>query len=326
VWSKQEDGGHRIGITVGNNLGGWEFAERGLFNLWQEGPREVSPYMATAWFPAAVQGNVSIQFGIKGIGRTFVSDRASSAHALIHAADCLTRGRADIMIAGGTEAPFAPFVALCYETSGLMSKQDATTEVPAYRPFDQNHNGLVTGEGAAFFVLEREDDAERRGAPLLAKILGWSSTHDGYDVVQAAPDGECYAASITQTLQRAKRDPSDVDCIFAAGSAVPDEDLSETRAIRLALGGDASHIPVTAPKSAFGNLFGAAFALDMAIAILAVQQRVIPATLHLEQPAEGCDLEYVTLHPRHVERLDHCLLNARGVGGVNASMLIEYPF
>jgi 3-oxoacyl-(acyl-carrier-protein) synthase len=327
LWSKHPEGGDRVGITVGNNLGGWEFAERELLNLWQKGAREVSPYMATAWFPAAVQGNVSIQFGIKGVGRTFLSDRASSAHALIHAADCLTRGKADIMIAGGAEAPFAPYAALCYETSGLMSKQDVNTfDKPTYSPFDQSHNGLVTAEGAAFFVLEREDDAQRRDAPMLARIPGWSSTHDGYDAVHASPDGKRYATSLTQTLQRASLNPSDVDCIFAAGSAVPDEDLSETRAIHLALGGDASHIPVTAPKAAFGNLFGAAFALDMAIAILAMHRRVIPATLHLKQPAEGCDLEYVALHPRRVERLDHCLLNARGIGGVNASMLIQRPF
>jgi 3-oxoacyl-[acyl-carrier-protein] synthase II len=206
-----------------------------------------------------------------------------------------------------------------------MSKQDANIKEPAYRPFDQNHDGLVTAEGAAFFVLEREDDAQRRDAPILARLKGWSSTHDGYDAIHASPDGKCYAASITQTLQRAEVGPSEVDCIFAAGSAVPAEDLSETRAIRLALGGDASRVPVTAPKSAFGNLFGATFALDMAIAILAMHQRVIPATLHLKQPAEGCDLEYVALHPRQVERLDHCLITARGIGGVNASVLIQNP-
>jgi 3-oxoacyl-[acyl-carrier-protein] synthase II len=158
-----------------------------------------------------------------------------------------------------------------------------------------------------------------------AKILGWSSTHDGYNAVHVAPDGKRSAASMTQTLQRASLNPAEVDCIFAAGSAVPDEDLAETRAIRLAFGDAASRIPVTAPKSAFGNLFGAAFALDMAIAILAMQQRVIPATLHLKQAAEGCDLEYVALRPRQVESLDHCLLNARGIGGANASMLIQRP-
>jgi len=326
VWSEQKIGDNRVGITVGNNLGGWEFAERELFNLWKNGPRDVSPYMATAWFPAAVQGNVSIQFGIKGVGRTFLSDRASSAHALMHAADCLKRGNADIMIAGGTEAPFAPYAALCYQTSNLMSEQDANIKEPAYRPFDQNHDGLVMAEGAAFFVLEREEDAQRRGAPFLAKLKSWSSTHDGFDAIHPRPDGKCYAASITQTLQRASLSPSEVDCVFAAGSAIPAEDISETCAIRLALGYDASHIPVTAPKSAFGNLFGAAFALDMAIVILAMGRRVIPATLHLNQPAKGCDLEYVARHPRQVERLDNCLLNARGIGGVNASMLIQRPF
>jgi 3-oxoacyl-(acyl-carrier-protein) synthase len=323
TWNQQAEASHRVGITVGNNLGGWEFAERELRHLWVSGPREVSPYMATAWFPAAVQGNVAIQFGIKGIGRTFLSDRASSAHALIHAAHCLTRGKADIMIAGGTEAPFSPYAALCYTTSGLMSEQDTTVAEPAYRPFDQEHNGLVPGEGAAFFVLEREADALRRHAPLLARLLSWSTTHDGYDAVQPAPDGKRFAAAITQTLERTQLDPSALDCIFAAGSAIPNEDVSEVRAIHLALGKHATQVPVTAPKAAFGNLFGAAFAMDLAIAITAMQQRIIPTTLHLKQPAAECELAYVTNKPRQNEHLEHCLLNARGIGGVNASILIQ---
>ncbi|GER90270.1 hypothetical protein KDW_44320 [Dictyobacter vulcani] len=187
IWSGQEQESHRIGITVGNNLGGWEFAERELRHLWRSGPREVNPHMAMAWFPAAVQGNLSIYFGIKGIGRTFLSDRASGALALIHAAECLQRGRADIMIAGGTEAPFSAYAALCYETSGLMSTQSETLSTRAYRPFDREHNGLVAGEGSAFFVLERADDAQKRGAPVLAEIAGWASTNDGYDAVKPAP-------------------------------------------------------------------------------------------------------------------------------------------
>jgi 3-oxoacyl-(acyl-carrier-protein) synthase len=323
IWSQQTDASHRVGITVGNNLGGWEFAERELRHLWVSGPREVSPYMATAWFPAAVQGNVAIQFGIKGIGRTFLSDRASSAHALIHAADCLRRGKADIMIAGGTEAPFSPYAALCYATSGLMSSQDTTVAEPAYRPFDQEHNGLVPSEGAAFFVLEREDDALRRDAPILARLLSWSATHDGYDAVQPAPDGKRFAAAITQTLERAQLDPSALDCLFAAGSAIPNEDISEVRALRLALKKSAEQVPVTAPKAAFGNLFGAAFAMDLAIAVTAMHQHIIPSTLHLKQPAVECELAYVTNKPLQREGIEHCLLNARGIGGVNASILIQ---
>ncbi|HEY0754440.1 MAG TPA: beta-ketoacyl-[acyl-carrier-protein] synthase family protein [Ktedonobacteraceae bacterium] len=323
VWSQQEHGGERIGISVGNNLGGWEFAERELRNLWKLGPREVSPYMATAWFPAAVQGNMSIQFGIKGVGRTFLSDRASGALALMHAADCLQRGRADVMLAGGTEAPFSPYAALCYESSGLMSRQAVTGSATAYRPFEQGHDGLVAAEGAAFFVLERAQDAQARGASILAEVAGWGATNDGYDAVQPAPDGVRYAAAMQRALERANVSAEELDCLFAAGSAVPVEDLTETRAIRLALGSAAEQVPVSTPKSAFGNLFGAAFSVDMAIALLALRQRVIPATLHLDQPAPGCDLDYVPHIPRPVDRLDRCLVNARGIGGANASVLVR---
>jgi 3-oxoacyl-(acyl-carrier-protein) synthase len=323
VWRKEERGGERVGITIGNNLGGWEFAERELRNLWKLGPRNVSPHMATAWFPAAAQGNVSIYFGIKGVGRTFLSDRASGALALIHAADCLQRGRADIMIAGGTEAPFSPYAALCYETSGLMSRQTASDSLAAYRPFDREHDGLVAAEGAAFFVLEREEDARERGASLLAELAGWASTNDGYDPVRAAPDGQRFAAAMSRAMQRAGVEAEEIDCLFAAGSALPDEDVSETRAIHLALGEAAARVPVSAPKSAFGNLFGAAQPIDVALALQAMQHRVIPATLHLNEPAPGCDLDYVPQIPRPVERLDHCLINARGIGGANASVLLR---
>ena len=324
TWSQQEHGGNRVGITVGNNLGGWEFAERELRNLWKSGPRDVSPYMATAWFPAAVQGNISIQFGIKGIGRTFLSDRASGAIALIHAVECLSRGRADIMLAGGSEAPFSPYAALCYETSGLMSTQAVNGDTDVYRPFDSTHDGLVAAEGAAFFVLERAEDAARRGAKVYAEIAGWATSHDGYDFVQPAHDGQRFAAAMTRAMQRARVEPEELDCLFAAGSAVPDEDISETRAIHHALGQAAPHIPVSTPKSAFGNLFGAATPVDMAIALLAMQQKVIPTTLHLDQPAPECDLDYVPRTPRPVDSLDTCLLNARGIGGTNAAIVLRH--
>lgn len=323
VWSQQEQGGNRIGLCIGNNLGGWQYAERELRNLWKSGPREVSPYMATAWFPAAVQGNVSIQFGIKGLGRTFLSDRASGAQAIIHAADCLRRNRADIMVAGGTEAPFSPYAALCYETSGLMSKQAINHSPASYRPFDAGHDGLVAAEGAAFFILERAEDAQQRGATIYAEIAGWASSYDGYDLVKVAPDGERYAAAIKQAMQRADKTPDQIDCVFAAGSAVPAEDLSETKAIHLALGEAAQQVPVSTPKAAFGNLFGAATPLDMSLALRAIQERVIPGTLNLEEPAEGCDLDYVPQTARSVEKLDTCLINARGMGGSNAALVLQ---
>ena len=323
IWSEQEDGGNRVGVTVGNNLGGWEFAERELRNLWRSGPRDVSPYMATAWFPAAVQGNISIQFGIKGTGRTFLSDRAGGAFALMHAATTLLHDRADIMLAGGTEAPFSPYAALCYETSGLMSKQAVNGSTDAYRPFDKDHDGLVAAEGGAFFVLERLEDARKRNVPILAELAGWASSNDGYDPVRVAPDGARYAATMARAMQKAGVETNDIDCVFAAGSAVPTEDVAETRALHLALGEAASRIPVSTPKSAFGNLFGAAVPLDLTVALIAMQERLVPATLNLDQPAPECDLDYVPRTPRPIERFDTSLLNARGIGGSNASLVIR---
>jgi 3-oxoacyl-[acyl-carrier-protein] synthase II len=204
-----------------------------------------------------------------------------------------------------------------------MSKQAVSGSTAAYRPFDDTHDGLVAGEGAAFFVLERAEDAVKRGATILAELAGWSSTNDGYDPVRAAPDGERYAAAMTRAMQCAGVHAEEIDCVFAAGSAVPDEDVSETQAIHMALGESAQRVPVSTPKSAFGNLFGAALPVDMAIALLAMEQRTIPATLHLDQSAPGCDLDYVPRTPRTIERFNHCLLNARGIGGANASLLLR---
>jgi 3-oxoacyl-[acyl-carrier-protein] synthase II len=204
-----------------------------------------------------------------------------------------------------------------------MSTQAATGSTTAYRPFDDAHDGIVAAEGAAFFVLERVEDAVRRGASILAEIVGWGTTHDGYDFVQPAPDGQRFAAAMTQAMARAGVRTQEIDCVFAAGSAVPAEDVSETRAIHLALGQSARQVPVSTPKSAFGNLFGAALPLDMAIALLSMRYHVIPATLHFDEAAQGCDLDYVPRSPRPVDCLNTCLLNARGMGGVNASLVLR---
>lgn len=317
AWQRSTQGRERAGIMVGNNLGGWEFAERELRNLWQSGPREVSPYMATAWFPAAVQGNISIQLGIKGIGRTFLCDRASSAYALIHAARCLQRGHASLLFAGGAEAPFSPYAALCYQTSQLMSQQQV------YRPFDQAHDGLVAGEGAAFVMMERSSDALERGARIYAEVAGWATTHDGGSFAGVASDGRQYALAVERALEDASMTPDEVDCVFAAGSAVPTEDASEVRAIHQALGSAARRVPVTIPKAAFGNLFGAATAVDVVIALLALQHQVIPPTLHLQKPPADYDLNFVAGRPRRAERLENVVVLARGLGGANAALVLR---
>lgn len=322
-WKGDDALSRRVGLTVGNALGGWEFAERELGQLWREGPQAVSPYMAIAWFPAAAQGNLSIAFGIRGLGRTFQQDRVSGALALKHAAECLLDGRADVMLAGGTEAPFASYACLCLETSGLLAEARDTTDA-AYRPFDMGHRGLVLGEGAAFLVLERADEAERRGAPILGELAGWGITHDGCDVVHPAPNGVRFATAMRQALARAEVHPAELDAVFAAASAVPDEDVSEARAIGLALGEEAERVLVSAPKAAFGNLLGAALPMDVALAVQALHARYVPPTLHLEQPAPGCEfLDLVAGQPAAALHVNTCLINARGMGGTNAALIVR---
>ena len=323
AWQQAAGGRDRVGITVGNNLGGWQFAERELRNLWHAGPHKVDPYMATAWFPAAPQGQISIRLGIKGIGRTFSTDRSSGAHAIKHAAACLLRGRAGLMFAGGTEAPFSPYAALCYETSGLMSRCAAGVPSDSYRPFDTGHDGLVAAEGAAFLILERDEDAVRRGARIYGELAAEAATHDGYHQVEPAPDGRRCAAAMSLAMERAGVGAAQVDAVFAAGSAVPAEDRAEAAAIRLALGEASASVPVCVPKSAFGNLFGAATPLDVVIALLSLEQRVLPPSRNFAQPAPGCDLDIVAGHPRQVERLDTVLVNARGYGGTNVCLVLK---
>lgn len=312
----------RVGITVGNNLGGWEFAEREVRNLWIHGPRCVSPYMATAWFPAAAQGNISIRLGIKGIGRTFVCDRVSSAFAIIHAAQCIRRGHADLMLAGGAEAPFSPYACLCYETSGLMSRQATKRPSSCFRPFDRDHDGLVAAEGAAFLVLETEEGARNRGAHIYAELAGWAIGHQPYDPEQPDAGGLRFAETISLALERAGEPPRQVDYVCAAGSAVPAEDAAEARSIRLALGKWGTEVPVSAPKATFGNTFGAATAIDVVLGLLSMQYNCVPPTANLEEPALGCELNHIR-HQALPRDIRVVLVNAQGIGGTFASLVLR---
>jgi 3-oxoacyl-[acyl-carrier-protein] synthase II len=192
-----------------------------------------------------------------------------------------------------------------------------------YRPFDREHDGLVAGEGAAFVMMERLSDAQARGARIYAELVGWGTTHDGGSFAEMAPDGRQYALAIERALEQARLTPDQVDCVFAAGSAVPTEDTSEVRAIHQAFGSAASTIPVSIPKAAFGNLFGAATAVDVVIALLALQHQMIPSTPHLQKPPADYDLNFVTRRPRRAERLENVVVLARGLGGANAALVLR---
>lgn len=315
----------RAGVMVGNVLGGWEFAERELRKLWVEGVRAVSPYQATAWFPAAPQGNICIDLGIKGPARTFIADRASGAYAIVRGAQALQRGQVDVVLAGGVEAPLSPYGWLCLETSGLMAKSRADQQPQAlYRPFDAGHGGTVFGEGSLFLVLERYESARRRRVEIYGEIAGWGLTTDGYmPYYTVEPTGRVLARAMRVAADQSGVAPAEVGAIFAHGSGIPVEDVTEGYAIREVFGDGADHIPVTAPKAGFGHLLGAAAPVDVALALCAMRLGRVPATVNLDRPAPGLDLDFVQGKSRSIGSWEHSLVVSRGLGGVNACLMLR---
>jgi 3-oxoacyl-(acyl-carrier-protein) synthase len=315
----------RTGVMVGNVLGGWEFAERELRRLWTDGPRAVSPYQATAWFPAAPQGNICIDQGIKGPARTFVTDRASGAYALIGGADVLLRGQADMVIAGGVEAPLSPYGWLCLETSGLGAKaRGSLAPHQLYRPFDAGHGGSVFAEGAVFLIMERRETAEARGAVIHGELAGWGVSTDGYmPYYTVEPTGQVLGRAMNTAVERAGVTAADIGAVFAHGSGIPFEDVTEGYALREAFGPDADRLPVTVPKSGFGHLLGAAAPADAALALSAMRDGLIPPTPNLDRPAPGIELDLVRGAARATAEWRHTLVVSRGLGGVNACLLLR---
>lgn len=313
----------RAGAMVGTVLGGWDFAEDEVRRLWNEGARYVSPYMCTAWFPTAPQGQICIRFGLKGRARTLITDRASAACALVHAAETIHRGQADVMLAGGTEQPVAPFAWVCCQTSGFLTRRGNERPEEAYRPFDRDHSGSIMGEGSAFLVLEELEHARARGASILAEVCGWDMSNDGYAPFYSLdPQGRVMSRSIQRSLRRANIQPGDLAGAVVDSSALPAEDAALVRALQAALGADARSVPVTSCTAAITHLLGAASAVDAVLAVEAVRRRQLPPVTNLERPAPGFDLDFVRAEPRQLGDRDHLLLTARGLGGVNACLVL----
>ncbi|MBN1863247.1 MAG: beta-ketoacyl-[acyl-carrier-protein] synthase family protein [Dehalococcoidales bacterium] len=306
---------YSIGIFLGNALGGWLYAETELRDLYVEGRAGVSPYMASAWFPAAPQGQVSIHYGIKGYSKTVVSDKASSLMAVGHAAKVIGNHNLKFALAGGTEAPVTPYALLCCSTEGSLSRGP-------YRPFDKARDGFVVGEGAAVVVLEDVDSARARGAHIHGLVTGFATFCDATDRIMPDPEGKGLARAIGGALAGAGYQPDDIDYISADGIATRLGDSSETRAIKDVFGTNGHKIPVSAPKSMFGHLLGASGAVDLVTTLLAMQHGVIPPTINHETPDDECDLDYVFNKSRE-HRIDKALVISRGRGGVNTVLTVE---
>lgn len=309
-----------VGIFLGNAIGGWLYAETELRDLYLEGREGVSPYMASAWFPAAPQGQVSIYYGIKGFSKTIVSDRASSLMALGYARKVLFKDKLNMILGGGMEAPVTPYALLCCNTYGALSKKNNDPQ-HAYRPFDQQRSGFVIGEGSGIVVMESVVRAKKRGADILGFISGYATTCDGVDRIDCADDGKQLARAINNALIDAQVNIDEIDYISLDGLATDLWDNSEVDALKLVFGRRLKDIPASCPKSMFGNLLGASGAVDMITTFLAMQHNLAPITLNLETPSVD-GLNYVVKEAKEY-KINKALIISRGRGGINAVLVVE---
>ena len=317
----QQENLERAGIFMGNAIGGWLYAETELRDLYLEGREGVSPFMASAWFPAAPQGQVSIHYGIKGYSKTVVADRASSLMAIAYAARTLIRGKNDFILAGGMEAPVTPYALLCCNTSGMLTRKNDTPQT-AYRPFDKTRDGFAIAEGAGIVILEPQDRVKKRNAHVYANIIGYGTTTDGVDRIDPAADGKELANAIHIALDDAKLEPSRIDYICLDGAGTQLSDITETMAIKQVFNGKASQILCSAPKSVFGNMLGACGALDVITTVLAMEHSLVPPTINLTTPDPECDLDYVPNKAREKEIKNALVIN-RGRGGINCALVLQ---
>ena len=316
---KNEDSS-QVGIFLGNAIGGWLYAETELRDLYLEGREGVSPYMASAWFPAAPQGQVSIYYGIKGFSKTVVSDRASSLMALGYARKVLSKDKLNIILGGGMEAPVTPYALLCCNTYGALSKNNSDPQA-AYRPFDKSRSGFVIGEGSGIVVMERIARANKRGANILGFISGYGTSCDGVDRINCASDGVELARAIDNALIDAQVNAEQIDYISLDGLATDLWDNSEITALRLVFGQRLKDIPMSCPKSMFGNLLGSSGVVDMITTILAMEHSLVPITLNLDAPSVN-GLNYVTREAKEY-KINKALIISRGRGGINAALVVE---
>ncbi len=311
----------RVGLQIGSAVGGIQVIEDQTIVLRQEGVRRINPVLVPSVIVSAAPCHVAVLFGIKGPTHAPAAACATGIVAVGDAMRCLQYGDADVMLAGGTESTITPLALASFSRLGALSTRNEDPE-HACRPFDVNRNGTVMGEGAATLVLETEEHARRRGARILAEVLGYSLTEDAFHMTAPEPNGDGAERAMRQALQDARIGPSEIDYIVPHGTGTPLNDASETRAIHRALGERARQIPISSNKGGIGHTLGAAGAISTSVAVLAIVEGVVPPTANLVTPDPECDLDYVPGRARRV-RVDTVMVNAIGFGGQNACLIVR---
>jgi 3-oxoacyl-[acyl-carrier-protein] synthase II len=311
----------RIGVVVGSCAGGMSTYEKNAFAIRDEGPDRVSPFFIPGFIANMAAGEIAMACGAKGPSKCVVTACATGSNSIGDALRLIQHDEADAVIAGGSDAYVIPSAIAGFDKMRALSRRNSDPE-KASRPFDKDRDGFVVGEGAGIVVLEEMESALRRGAKIYAELIGYGSNIDSFHITE--PDSENQARCLKLALNDAGISPDEVDYINAHGTSTGLNDLSETKAIKAALGEHSRKVAISSNKSMIGHLLGAAGAVEAIFTVLTIRDGIIPPTTNLDAPDPECDLDYVPNQAR-VAEVNIALSNSFGFGGVNAALVLRKP-
>lgn len=311
----------RVGVYIGSGIGAFEVIEREHKNLLEKGPGRISPFFIPATIVNLASGQVSIRTGAKGPNSATATACATGAHSIGDSFRLIQHGYADAMICGGAEAAITPMGVGGFAALRALSSRNDEPE-KASRPWDKDRDGFVVGEGAGILILEDLESAVKRGAPIVAEIVGYGMAGDAFHITAPSEDGDGAYRVMTNSLKDAGVQGDVVDYINAHGTSTPVGDQIEAAAVKRAFGDHAYKLAVSSSKSMTGHLLGGAGGLEAGITVLAIRDQIAPPTLNLDNPEEGCDLDFVPHTARKME-IRYALSNSFGFGGTNGSLLFK---
>jgi 3-oxoacyl-[acyl-carrier-protein] synthase II len=311
----------RTGVDIGSGIGGFDIIEREHSNLLNGGPRKISPFFIPSAIVNLAAGQVSMRHNAKGPNEATCTACTTSAHSIGDAARIIMYGDADVMIAGGSEAAITPMGVGGFAAMRALSTRNDDPH-HASRPWDKERDGFVIGEGAGILILEELEHAKRRGAKILAEVVGYGMSADAYHITQPAENGDGGFRVMRNALCDAGLEPEQVGYVNAHGTSTPLGDEIEATAIKRAFGDQAYKMAVSSTKSMTGHLLGGAGGLEAGITVLALQDQIVPPTMNLEHPGEGCDLDFVPNKARKVS-MEYAMSNSFGFGGTNGCLVFR---
>lgn len=316
-----EDNAERIGVFIGSGIGGLTLIEENHDIMLKSGPRRISPFFVPGSIINMTAGNVSIKYGIKGPNMAIATACASGTHSIGYAARTIAYGDADAILAGGAEKASTALGMGGFAASRALSTRNDDPQ-HASRPWDKDRDGFMLGDGAGILMLEEYEHAKKRGAKIYAELVGFGLSGDAYHMTSPPEDGAGAALSIKNTLKDAQVNIDQVQYINAHGTSTPAGDLAESRAVESVFGASAQKLAMSSTKSMTGHLLGAAGAIEAIFSILAIRDQIAPPTINLDNPGEGCHLNYVPHKPQEM-KIEYALSNSFGFGGTNGSLLFK---